>query len=135
MKDSGERQNYINGAVREPTDNKGRFDLLPFLAMIELAKCFEKGAVKYAPRNWEKGIPLSRYLDSCLRHTIQFAIGMEDEEHLNQAVWNLIALLETKIRIEKGLLPEELNDIPSEFFKTNKDNFELFGDMFYNNKG
>ena len=34
----------------------------------EVAKHFEEGCKKYGPNNWMLGIPLSRYMDSGIRH-------------------------------------------------------------------
>ena len=65
------------------------------------------GAGKYAPRNWEKGIPWSRCLDSALRHLNKFQRGMTDEDHLAAAAWNIFAIIHYQ---ELGMT--EFNDIP-----------------------
>jgi hypothetical protein len=88
------------------------FESLPPTAIIEVAKIYEAGARKYEPRNWEKGIPMSRFLDSGLRHFMKFMRGDDDEPHLAQAVWNFLCLLDTKLRIRDGLLPGSLYDLP-----------------------
>lgn len=94
LNDSGERISYGEGmAVREPASGKGRYDLVSPYAMRRLAKHYENGAKKYADRNWEKGIPFSRYVDSAKRHIDKFIMGMEDEDHLAAAVWNLCAIM------------------------------------------
>lgn len=115
VKDSGERQKFGTGAQRDTQSGKGRYDLLPTRAMKRLAQHFENGAIKYDARNWEKGIPLSRYLDSALRHTFKFLEGQRDEDHLSAGIWNLMCLLETQERIELGILPKELDDLPKNF--------------------
>jgi len=112
IKDSGTRSNFNTGAVRDGQEGKGRMDLLPVRALIEVAKIFEAGAKKYAARNWEKGIPLSRYMDSGLRHAMKWLRGDRDEPHLAMAIWNLMCLQDTQLRIAEGLLPPELNDLP-----------------------
>lgn len=111
LKDSGERQQFSTGAVRDRQAGKGRFDLLPPAALLRLAKHFEKGATKYGDRNWEQGIPLSRYLDSALRHAFSYLRGQSDEDHLVAAAWNLIAALETEWRATEYELPRELLDV------------------------
>ena len=68
IKDSGVRQDFETGSRRDTRDGKGRYDLLPMRAIQRLARHFEGGAKKYGDRNWEKGQPISRYLDSALRH-------------------------------------------------------------------
>lgn len=92
--DGGERISYGDGmAVREPTEGKGRYDLITPFGMRRLAVWYELGSKKYADRNWEKGIPFSRYIDSAKRHIDKFVMGMEDEDHLSAAVWNLLAVI------------------------------------------
>jgi len=112
-KDSGHRQKFKTGAVRDIQQGKGRFDLLPATAIKMVADVFERGAVKYGDRNWEKGIPLSRYLDSALRHTFQVLQGLDDEDHAAQAAWNLLCFVETRERIRQGRLNKNLNDVPN----------------------
>ena len=68
VKDSGKRQEFKSGAVRDIQEGKGRYDLLPPIALERLARHYENGAKKYGESNWQKGMPLSRYLDSLIRH-------------------------------------------------------------------
>ena len=80
---------------------------------MALARHMEMGIEKYGERNWEKGIPVKSFWDSGERHLIQFLLGMDDENHLIAAIWNLCCMYETLRMIEEGLLPEELYDLPS----------------------
>jgi hypothetical protein len=112
VKDSGKRQGFETGAVRDTQDGKGRYDLLPFHAVYQLARLFEEGAKKYAAENWRKGIPLRRFLDSALRHLMKAAEGQRDEEHFVAAAWNIMCLIETQAMIQRGILPATLNDLP-----------------------
>lgn len=111
-KDSGRHEEWPTGSRRDSREGKGRFDLLPPHAITRLAQLYERGARKYGDRNWEKGQPLSRYLDSALRHLFQALAGDEDEDHLAAVAWNVIACIETERRIRRGLLPAELDDRP-----------------------
>jgi hypothetical protein len=77
-----------------------------------VARQLEEGALKYAERNWELGQPLSRYMDSALRHLFRHLEGHRDERHDVAGAWNILALIETKRKIELGLLPQELDDLP-----------------------
>ncbi len=113
IKDSGTRTEFSTGAVRDAQEGKGRMDLLPVRAIIEVAKIMEGGAKKYDARNWEKGIPLHRFFDSGLRHAMKHLRGDRDEAHLAMACWNFLCCLETQALIEEGLLPPELNDLPN----------------------
>ncbi len=111
--DSGARQEFGTGAVRDTQEGKGRFDLLPYHAITRLAQHFENGAKKYGDSNWAKGIPLSRYLDSMLRHAFKFTAGLQDEDHLSAVIWNACCLLETQEMIKSGVLPKELDNLPN----------------------
>jgi hypothetical protein len=113
LQDSGERQKFQTGAQRDIQEGKGRYDLLPATAIFAVARVFEEGAKKYESRNFEKGIPLSRYIDSALRHLFKHLEGHRDEPHMAQAGWNILAYIHTATMIERGLLPEELNDLPN----------------------
>jgi hypothetical protein len=117
LKDSGTRQEFKSGAVRDVQGGKGRYDLLPSAGIFAVARVFEEGAKKYLPRNYEKGIPLSRFIDSALRHLFKHLEGFRDEPHMAQTLWNCLAYIHTATMIERGLLPEELNDLPNHLTK------------------
>lgn len=110
-KDSGEHATFSTGAKRDSREGKGRYDLLPAAAIRRLAGVFERGAKKYSPKNWTKGMDFSRCMDSALRHTFQYMEGYRDEDHLAQAVFNLLALIEFEEQMKRGKLPESLNDL------------------------
>jgi len=112
VKDSGKRQEFKTGAVRDIQTGKGRYDLLPPRALRRLAEHYENGAVKYGDNNWLKGIPLKRMMDSALRHIFKVLEGKTDEDHLTAAAWNIMGIIELQERIEEGLLPKELDDLP-----------------------
>lgn len=112
IKDSGERQEYDTGARRDVRINKGRFDLLPWRTLWALAIHYEKGCDKYGDRNWEKGIPVSRFIDSAVRHIAQFLIGSSEENHLVSAIWNLCCVYDIILRIQEDMLPTSLYDLP-----------------------
>lgn len=58
--------------------------------VLELAKHFEEGAKKYGDRNWEKGIPCDRYIDSAVRHYCKWRAGWDDEPHDRAFIWNIV---------------------------------------------
>lgn len=137
IKDSGERQEFSTGAVRDVQVGKGRCDLMPLdivsefmaikpekdylsyiadfqetenyesligaaasfadkyfadreTAVLEYAIQLENGAIKYEPRNWQKGVPLDRYVDSGIRHYMKHLRGDDDERHDRAALWNML---------------------------------------------
>lgn len=62
---------------------------------LAVAQHFEEGAKKYGERNWEKGIPLSRYIDSATRHYLKVLRGDTDEPHDRAFVWNIMCAIWT----------------------------------------
>lgn len=93
MKDSGAREEFGTGAVRDIREGKGRYDLISPFALKRLAIVYEKGAQKYSIRNWEAGMPHTRYYDSATRHLLQWLMGDADEDHLAHAMWNVAAIM------------------------------------------
>lgn len=97
IKDSGERRVFESGAVRDCAEGKGRMDLIPWNAVLEVSKHCERGAAKYGEHNVDLGLPLHSFVDSGFRHLAKFAAGYVDEAHLTAAVWNLLWALEFSI--------------------------------------
>lgn len=98
IKDSGTRREFSTGAVRdmgnEPDGSpKGRFDLIPWEVIWDLAKHFQKGADKYGPNNWQKGIDANSYFDSAQRHLVKHHLGHTDEDHAIAALWNICCMI------------------------------------------
>ncbi len=111
IKDSGERRVFATGAQRDRGSGKGAFHLLPWHALLEVAKVFEVGALKYTKNNYRLGMHLSEYVNSALRHAIKAGQGWDDEPHAAQAAWNMLCFIETQAMIRAGHLPKELDDI------------------------
>lgn len=107
IKDSGTRREFETGALRDMEEGKGRLDLLPAVAILRLSRHFENGIKKYGERNWEKGIPISSFIDSALRHLFQYVDGKTDEDHLCAAAWNVMCAMWTE---EKR---PEMQDLPT----------------------
>jgi len=109
--DSGKRQKFKTGSVRDTRDNKGRFDLITPIGLKRLAQHYENGAKKYGDRNWEKGQPVSRYIDSAIRHLYVYLGGSREEDHLAACAWNALAAIHTEEMVNRGKLPKELKDL------------------------
>jgi len=112
MEDNGTRKDYGGtGALKE--DSKDwRPELISPIAERRLATHLASGAAKYAERNWEKGIPISRLIGSLKRHINQYQCGDTDEDHLAAIMCNAMFLIHTDEMISRGLLPSELSDLP-----------------------
>ena len=115
IKDSGDRTEFETGAKRDMHAGMGRMDLLPWYGIMEVSKHCEEGALKYGEHNVDKGIPLHSLLDSASRHLAKYMVGMDDEDHLRAACWNLLwALnqrethpeLDDRFRVKKQEKPE-----------------------------
>lgn len=104
--DSGDRRTFATGAVRDMSAGKGRMDLLPWAAIMEVSKHCENGALKYGEHNVDKGIPLHSLCDSAARHLAKFYDGWDDEPHLLAATWNLLWAVEMTVH------HPELCDLP-----------------------
>lgn len=96
------------GKHADPGTSTLGLDRLPPPAIRRLAQLYERGAVKYAERNWEKGMPLSVYLDSMTRHAFQASSGAQDEDHLAAVCFNGLAAIHF---LELGRT--ELDDLPN----------------------
>lgn len=107
INDSGERTTFASGAVRDMHAGKGRMDLLPWEAIIEVSKHCEEGALKYGEHNVDKGIPIHSLVDSGARHLGKYIMGETDEPHLRAAAWNLLWAIYMEIR------HPELQDLPT----------------------
>lgn len=112
MKDSGSRETFAGGAVRDTHSEKIRPDLISPYADSREGEWLRKGAVKYDERNWEKGIPISRCLASLERHLVAYKQGLSDEDHMAAIRTNAGFILHFEEMIQRGLLPSELDDLP-----------------------
>ena len=101
---------FHTGATRSDATGRGRFDLIPYEAMLSLARRYELGALHFGDRNWEKGQPLSRLLSSMRRHSHQ--IGYDySEDHVGAVLWNAAAFTAMVERMRAGILSHDLDDI------------------------
>ena len=98
IKDFGDRRKFTTGAVRDMSEGKGRMDLLPWAAIMEVAKHCEAGAKKYGEHNVDKGIPTHSLLDSAARHMAKYLDNWKDEPHLVAAAWNLLWAIQMELK-------------------------------------
>jgi hypothetical protein len=75
--------------------DKPRMDLLPYDALIEVAKVLTFGAKKYTAGNWAKGIQMSRLIAAAERHLGEFKEGRDTDAesgigHLAHAACNML---------------------------------------------
>lgn len=82
---------FPTGAKRGTEADRERWDLIPILGLIRLARTCADGADKYGEGNWLKGIPVSDLLNHAIRHIYLYLAGDRTEDHLAHAAWNLLA--------------------------------------------
>lgn len=108
----------LSGGLRHDS-GKLRLDLLPPEWELELARITTEGSKKYAPRNWEKGMPWSKMVGCARRHFLKYLLGEKyDKEtgchHLGLAAWNLLALMVYDMRkLGENDLPQSVKVGPN----------------------
>lgn len=98
IKDSGTRREFPTGAVRDMAEGKGDMYSLPPAAILRLSKHYEEDAKKYGRNNYQKGIPISSFMDSALRHMFKYLDGQTDEDHLAAAAFNILGAIQMEER-------------------------------------
>lgn len=98
IKDSGNRTVFETGAVRDMHEGKGRMDLLPWAAIMEVSKHSENGSKKYGEHNVDLGIKTSSLCDSGMRHLAKYLDGWTDEPHLLAAAWNILWAIQMTVK-------------------------------------
>lgn len=98
-KDSGKRQEYTTGMVRDLQDGKPDFYLclpldVPYneQMLTRWAALMERGKTKYGMRNWEKSQTkeeVERFKSSAMRHFMQWIAGETDEDHAAAIFFNV----------------------------------------------
>ena len=126
LKDSGIRQQFSSGAVRDTAEGKPMLGLIPGWPLLAWGWVMAAGAKKYAARNWEQGMPISRYIESAKRHIELYQLGFRDEPHLWQALWNIGSAVHTQVLVYIGVYPKEFYDMPNHIGKEQAPIFSEF---------
>ena len=117
IKDSGERTEFATGAKRDMHEGKGDMASIPWEAVLRLSRHYESGAKKYDRWNFRKGIPVSSFIDSACRHLAKYQCGMDDEDHLAAAAFNVLGAM-----LMENTKPE-MQDLP---LRKDKKDFNYF---------
>jgi hypothetical protein len=110
-KDSGERQSFETGMVRDVQKGKARFDLVWKPLLWRWAELMGRGAEKYGENNWMKAATeeeRNRFLASAERHMQQYLRGDYDEDHAAAVIFNLAGAEYVRQRINS--LRSDLTD-------------------------
>lgn len=103
-KDSGERQQFVTGMVRDTQKGKARFDLCYKPLLWRWAELMARGAEKYGDNNWMKAATeeeLQRFKASAERHLQQFLRGDVDEDHAAAVLFNIGGILHVQEQLNK----------------------------------
>jgi len=109
-KDSGEREEYASGMVRDTMKGKPRYDLIPLKPLRRLADLYARGAEKYGDENWllaNSDEELQRFKGSALRHMYQWLEGDTSEDHAIATVWNIFAYLTIEDKLYQELKDDQ----------------------------
>lgn len=103
VKDSGAREEYANGFVRDTEDGKYDYSrilqieglhLIPVEALERWAAHMVKGAEKYGEDNWRQArgpVAVARFLRSLCRHAVQYIRKDRTEDHAAAVCFNVWA--------------------------------------------
>ena len=117
IKDSGQRTEFPSGAKRDMHEGKGDMASIPWEAVLRLSKHYEAGAKKYKRWNFRQGIPVSSFIDSACRHLAKYQCGMDDEDHLAAAAFNVLGAM-----LMENTMPD-MQDLP---LRKDKKTFNYF---------
>lgn len=90
------------GGLRFNT-GKNQIELMPPEWIWAVSMVLTRGAIKYAIRNWERGMKWSYLVGCAMRHLLKFVCGERyDPEtgchHLAMVAWNALALMTYDLR-------------------------------------
>jgi hypothetical protein len=128
-KDSGERESFPTGMVRDTSTMKARYDLIYLPMLKRWAELMARGAKKYGDRNWELAATKreeERFKESAFRHFMQwFANDDIDEDHAAAVFFNISGAEMVKGKgheaIGYPLKKEEVKKLVSEGYKIHVD--------------
>jgi len=90
---TGEPDKFSSGAIRDTSDKKPRYDLIPPGPLKRIADVYYRGGQLYGDYNWTQGVPCTRFLASATRHLEAARRGERDEDHWAQLIWNIMGIM------------------------------------------
>ncbi len=109
-KDSGKREEFDGGMVRDTQEGKPRYDLLDRPFLRRWAELMARGAEKYGADNWRLACTEeahARFQASALRHLMQWLDGDADEDHAAAVAFNLAGAEYVRTRLGQGAAEAE----------------------------
>lgn len=102
---------YKTGAIRDDRTGKPNYLAVSFTARHRYVQYMTEMAKKYGEGNWRKGIPISSYEESLLRHISQYfrnkyegASDEAEKDHLSAAIFNIEGIMHAEeiVKQSKG---------------------------------
>jgi hypothetical protein len=100
------------GSRRDLDEGKPRPDLISPFLKLRLGNQLGLGAVKYGEHNWSKGQSSARARASLERHLMEADMGLEEEDHLSAALFNIMIMVHNQEMKKLGILPAGLDNWP-----------------------
>lgn len=103
-KDSGKREEFPSGMVRDTDEGKPRYDLIDEPMLTRWAELMARGSQKYGEHNWRHANSqeeLNRFIASAFRHFIAWTRGDTDEDHAAGVYYNIMAAEYVKRRLNE----------------------------------
>ncbi len=104
-KDSGERQEFMTGMVRDTSAGKVRYDLVYMPMFKRWAELMTRGAMKYSPNNWKKAATeeeKDRFKESAFRHFMTWFLEEDaSEDHAAAVFFNISGAEYVKEKLSK----------------------------------
>ena len=117
-KDSGERQLFESGMVRDTQRSKIRYDLVYLPMFKRWAELMGRGAQKYGDNNWKKAdsqAELDRFKESAFRHFMTWFLNEDNNEDHCAATWFNMSGVEY-LKGEKNV--EEVQTYPTKYSRS-----------------
>ena len=92
-------QTVTNAKGAKQSHIAGRYDLLPHLAVKEVAKVLAEGAEKYGEDNW-KDLGIDEILNHVYNHTVDYLVEANTED-LSHAACRILMALQLQIEAER----------------------------------
>lgn len=114
IKDSGEREEFASGMVRDTTAGKILWHLINSGPMLKRwAEHLTKGAAKYTANNWMKAsgeAEYNRFKESAFRHFMQWYRDDRDEDHGAAVYFNINGAEYVQEKLEANDLSARLEE-------------------------
>src|ERR1019366_679562 len=101
-RDSGTREQFKSGMVRDTQNGKPRYDLIDRAFLKRWADLMARGAQKYGEENWRQASgesELKRFRASAIRHMYQWLDGDTTEDHAAAIAFNVAGAEMTRAKI------------------------------------